>query len=122
MYIYFFSGVGKKIEAAGKKRQNVHLSLWSQSISNHMYWSSASTPEGPDRTNTVKEKWLSIRNHVADIPEGHGTFFPRCEHDDLEPRAWIKNGKKITLLYFICCTYLYEFCHMLSNLLPITLI
>ena len=69
------------------------LGIWKKSICNHMYWSSASTSEDtPNRGQVVKEKWLSITNHVADIHDGHGAKFQKCAHGPLEGRAWMKKG------------------------------
>ncbi|KAK7487024.1 hypothetical protein BaRGS_00021694 [Batillaria attramentaria] len=86
--------VGKIIDAASKLKRNATLSLWSKSITKHMYWCSSSSPEGPNRAQLVKDKWVSISNHVADIHEGHGGLFPKCQHDQLVPRAWIKKGEE----------------------------
>ena len=47
------------------------------------------------------EMWKSLLNHVADIHEGHGSLFPRCQNGPLEDdREWIKKGKGLkTLIY-----------------------
>ncbi|KAK7497529.1 hypothetical protein BaRGS_00011169 [Batillaria attramentaria] len=87
-------GVGKIIDAASKLKRNATLSLWSKSITKHMHWCSSSSPEGPNRAQLVKDKWVSISDHVADIHEGHGGLFPKCQHDQLVPRAWIKKGEE----------------------------
>lgn len=63
-----------------------------KSISNHMYWCSASSPEGLERELLVREKWVSICNHIVDIHQGHGGSYARCQHDQLKDRAWIKKG------------------------------
>ncbi|KAL8591976.1 hypothetical protein ACOMHN_020454 [Nucella lapillus] len=47
-----------------------------------------------DRQQVVKDKWLSIVNHIADIHEGHGGTFSSCLHGALEPRAWIRRGTR----------------------------
>ena len=43
----------------------------------------------------VKQKWLSILNHIANVHEGHGDKFPRCQHGELEERSWMTKGKTI---------------------------
>ena len=48
----------------------------------------------------VKEKWLSILNHITDVHEGHGDKFPRCAHDEIEDRDWMKKGRS-----FYTCSY-----------------
>ena len=83
------SGVYKKLEAAGKKKGCEKLLAWAHSVSNHLYWCARSS--GGDG-EMVKEKWLSILNHVADIHEGHGDLFPSCEHGELTDRLWMKPG------------------------------
>ena len=80
-YSIHCTGVCKKIEAAGRSKVNASLALWAKSISNHIYWCSVTSPEGPDRDGLVKDKWVSIVNHVPDIHEGHGGRFPQCLHE-----------------------------------------
>ena len=89
-----FVGVAKKLDAAGKKTGYGHLSIWSPGTKNHMYWSATSVPEGPNRPQEVKARWLSMGNHAADKHDGHGEHFNRCQHGDLtsEPRAWMRPG------------------------------
>ncbi|KAK3099185.1 hypothetical protein FSP39_000706 [Pinctada imbricata] len=84
-------GVYKKIDAASKKKGHEVLGDWARSISNHIYWCAASS--GGDG-ELVREKWLSILNHVVDIHEGHGERFPTCQHGLLEDRLWMRKGFK----------------------------
>lgn len=84
-------GIYKKLEAAGKKKGCEKVKAWSRSVSNHLYWCVASSDGDGEM---VKQKWLSMLNHVANIHEGHGDKFPRCEHGDLEDRLWMKKGFK----------------------------
>lgn len=42
----------------------------------------------------VREKWVSILNHVSDIHEGHGELYPRCLHEPVDNRPWIRRGSK----------------------------
>lgn len=97
-----FPGISKKLEAAAKTKENACLALWTKSISNHLYWCSTSSEESDDRKEEVKDKWLSIVNHVADIHTGHGPKYPDCQHGDLEPRAWIRKG--LFLVVYFCLT------------------
>lgn len=62
-----------------------------KSISNHVYWSAASTSEGDG--DMIVAKWLSVANHVQNVHRGHGPKFSRCLHEDLEHREWLKPGK-----------------------------
>lgn len=90
----YFTGVYKKLEAAGKKKGCQKVKDWARSISNHMYWCAASSSGDGE---LVQQKWLSILNHVANIHEGHGDKFKRCEHPQLEDRDWMKKGRLKTL-------------------------
>ena len=95
----YVSGNFKKLEAAGKSKVNVNLTVWSKSIGNHMYWCSVTSPEeAEDRQEVVKQKWLSILNHVSDIHEGPGDKFPKCDRGELAPRTWIKKGTAKTVV------------------------
>ena len=88
-----FSGVFKKLVNAGKKKGSEKTKAWAQSVSNHIYWCAA-TSDGDGEL--VKQKWLSILNHVVDIHEGHGERFPHCAHDELqEERDWMEKGNVI---------------------------
>ena len=71
------------------------MGMWAHSISNHLYWCAASS--GGDGEE-LKTKWLSILNHVADIHEGHGDKYPRCEHGPLDDRQWMLPGKNIYII------------------------
>ena len=85
------SGVKKKVEAAGKRKGCAILCDWSQSISNHLYFCAASS--GGDG-ELLEQKWCSLLNHVVDIHEGHGSRYPKCQHGQLDDRAWIKKGEE----------------------------
>ena len=65
------------------------LLQWVQSIKNHVYWCAASS--GGNAT-VIKEKWLSLFNHIFDIHTGHGNEYKECPHDSIE-RDWLKKGK-----------------------------
>ena len=97
--LYYTSGVKKKVEAASKRKNCDVLSRWSQSISNHLYFcASASNGNG----EMLVDMWKSLLNHVANIHEGHGSLFPRCQHGPLEEdREWIKKGNKLFSLVLI---------------------
>ncbi|KAK3107901.1 hypothetical protein FSP39_024743 [Pinctada imbricata] len=85
-------GIYKKIEAASKKKGNGILGDWARSISNHIYWCAASSGGDGD---LVRDKWLSILNHVVNIHEGHeGEHFPNCVHGSLDDRLWMRKGLK----------------------------
>eukprot|EP00064_Thunnus_orientalis_P010623 superscaffoldBa00001459_g10649 len=82
------TGLGKAVDAAAKEKQCEDLKLWRPAVTNHLYWTAASTPNGdPD---VMEANWQSKVNHVQDIHE-HGTpVFTRCAHSPLEGEARIK--------------------------------
>ena len=91
MSLFFLVAVGKKVEKIGKKKGCENVGKWVQSIknNNHVHWCASSSNGDPE---LVKEKWLSIVNHIANRHEGHGTRFPKCLHDEID-RIWLDPGK-----------------------------
>ncbi|XP_069102906.1 uncharacterized protein [Argopecten irradians] len=89
-------GLKKKLLALSKEKDCKELHDWIKSISNHLYWVAASTPDAD--AEVMWQKWASLENHVQDIHEGHGSRFPRCLHPDLggqeRRRKWLKSGSK----------------------------
>ena len=70
------------------------LRPWIKSITNHLYWTAASTPEQDGEL--MLSKWNSLTNHIINIHEGHSGRFVKCIHGDLsrdrEQRKWLKPG------------------------------
>ena len=63
---------------------------------NHLFWSALSTKQGFG--DLIVAKWTSIIRHIADKHEGHpNKLFPKCAHDELEEREYIKIGKEICI-------------------------
>ena len=93
--IFFFfkknTGINKKLNKLAKKKPLNSIGDWSHSIVNHMYWCAASSQ---GNGQLIKEKWLSILNHVTNVHVFHGEerLFQKCEHGPLEDRDWIKKG------------------------------
>ena len=56
-----------------------------------MYYCAA---ESNGNGELLQQMWSSILNHVVDIHEGHGSLYPKCQHEQLDDRAWIKKGKE----------------------------
>ena len=88
-------GVRKKLQALGKQKECQLVTEWTKSIINHLYWCVASTPNA--ESDIIKAKWLSLKNHVHNIHEGHGTHFPKCAHSRLhghrQRRKWFRQSK-----------------------------
>ncbi|XP_069109654.1 uncharacterized protein [Argopecten irradians] len=89
-------GLKKKVLALSKEKDCGELSSWIRSITNHLYWVAASTPDGD--AEMMMEKWRSLGNHIQNIHEGHGHRFPKCLHPDLggqeRRKRWLKPGTK----------------------------
>lgn len=62
---------------------------WSRSMINHLYWSVMSSNGNEEE---VKEKWLSLVNHLHNKHKGHGKIYKRCSHRKLK-RKWLKISK-----------------------------
>ncbi|XP_061190833.1 uncharacterized protein LOC133198949 [Saccostrea echinata] len=90
-------GLKKKILAASKQKECENLAKWIKSLTNHLYWVAASTPDG--NGDFMWAKWESVENHIHNIHEGHNDLFPSCAHDTLEgdeqKKKWIKPGKTL---------------------------
>ena len=70
----------------GKKKGNSKVLEWVQSVKNHAYWCAASSDGIGTR---VKEKWLSMLNHIIDKHTDHGTVYKDCPHYKIT-RDWLK--------------------------------
>lgn len=86
--------VTKKLYASSKKKGCEKLSQWVLSITNHFWWS-METCEGD--ADSLKEKWLSITNHVVNRHEfPNNEVLKKCEHGVLDDsgrrKKWLKLG------------------------------
>ncbi|XP_065054534.1 uncharacterized protein LOC135683252 [Rhopilema esculentum] len=82
--------IARKVEEIGKKRTTAVVNEWVPSIKNHVYWCASTSKDSPQ---LIKEKWLSLFNHIINKHEGHdGQLFKCCEHGPME-REWLIKGK-----------------------------
>lgn len=92
---HVFLGLKKKVLALSKLKDCEELANWIRSITNHLYWVAASTPDA-DR-DLMYQKWQSLSNHIQNVHEGHGDKFPKCLHRDFtgqeRRKRWLKPGK-----------------------------
>ena len=77
------------------------MGKWRQSISNHMYWWAATTPDGDGQL--IQEKWKILPFHIQNIHEnGSSQLYPECGHGELEGdsrnRLWLEPGTKHILV------------------------
>ena len=79
------------METLAKEKDCDIVGEWVRSMVNHLYWSAVSTPSG--NGEEIREKWMSLDNHIHNIHSGHSASFPRCEHPLL--RGWNKKKKWI---------------------------
>lgn len=82
------TGVKKKLVKLGKYKDCDLINDWIKSITNHLYWSAASAPDGDGEQ--MATRWKSLMDHICDRHEG-------CYHFDLSERErrkkWFIPGK-----------------------------
>ena len=89
----------------GKYKDCNIINDWIKSITNHMYWCAASTPENDCEQMAIR--WKSLNDHICDNHE-------ECYHDplgDLERRKkWFIPGKiyRYTCTCSHICAYIYS--------------
>ena len=98
-YLICYAGLGKKIDALGKKSDCQDVSEWRKSIVNHMYWCAASTPDGDGEV--MKAKWQIVALHAQNIHKNpNSALYPECGHGILEgdssDRLWLERGLQQT--------------------------
>ena len=87
---HFGKSIKKALSAHAKKKRCANLSLWIKSVVNHFWWCSASSI---GNEILMKEKWLSLLNHVQNIHSWAGNAqFHQCEHGEIEKRKWLNAG------------------------------
>ena len=85
----------KKLNKKAKLKKYEELSLWIQSISNHLWWCAA-TCEG--NVTLLREKWKSVVHHVANKHSWQDAeLFQNCDHPRLSCRqvrstCWLEPG------------------------------
>ena len=93
----FYTGLRKKVAALAKLKDCEVIGKWERSIINHLYWCVASTPDGEE--DVIKEKWLSLDNHMHNVHRMHGKSFKKCLHGRLrrdKNKKWLKRRMYIT--------------------------
>ncbi|XP_030274805.1 uncharacterized protein LOC115582760 isoform X2 [Sparus aurata] len=84
-------GISKKMEKISKEKECQELQKWMRSITNHIYWTAATSSTGPERV----AKWTSILNHVRDVHKHDDPLFPKCLHEIRQTRdksKWLRAG------------------------------
>jgi len=88
-------GLCRKIDKLAAKKDCHDIGVWRQSISNHMYWCAATTPDGDGEL--ILEKWKILPLHIQNI---HGNpsneRYKECGHGNLQGdakyRLWLEPG------------------------------
>ena len=84
--------ISKKMLKASQEQGCEPIKEWMKAVRNHLYWCATSTR--PGFQELIIAKWKSFMYHVANKHEGlPSPLFPKCAHEELEPRKWIKIGK-----------------------------
>uniref|UniRef100_A0A1X7ST94 MULE transposase domain-containing protein n=1 Tax=Amphimedon queenslandica TaxID=400682 RepID=A0A1X7ST94_AMPQE len=84
----------KKVDKLGKQKDCESAQQWGRSMTNHLYWSVMSSED--DNSLPVKEKWLSLINHLHNKHKGHGTIFKKCQHGRVKKKKWLKHNTKVS--------------------------
>ncbi|KAK3093915.1 hypothetical protein FSP39_021726 [Pinctada imbricata] len=88
-------GLKKKLQKVSQLKDCSVLQPWIQSITNHLYWSPVSSPDGGE--DLILEKWLSVLNHITNIHVHSGDKFPKCLHGPIpidQQRQWLDPSSK----------------------------
>ncbi|XP_065907620.1 uncharacterized protein [Dysidea avara] len=80
-------GLKKKLQKAAKYTDCMVVGEWTKSITNHMYWCTASSPDGDEKV----KRWKSLMDHLCN---DHSNCYG--DHTDLENRhkKWLIPGSK----------------------------
>lgn len=90
--------INKKVLQASKEKGCEVLSSWMKGIRNHLYWCATSTKQGFH--DMILAKWRSFLRHIANKHKDHpNPLVKECAHDEIEPREWIKIGRKKCTFY-----------------------
>lgn len=83
--------------ALSNERDCLVVKKWVKSISNHVYWSAASSKGAHE--DVIEAKWRSVMNHVQNIHKHKNSKFGACVHAPLKKRKWIKPGRNNLIVY-----------------------
>ena len=82
----YHTGLGKKIGKLAERKDCEDVGQWRQSISNHMYWCAASTPDGDGQM--MQDKWKMLPLHIQNIHINQSSdIYPSCGHGEQEGEA-----------------------------------
>ena len=96
--MFAITALDKKLDALSREHDCEVVKLWKPALSNHLYWTAASTPTG--NADMMEAKWRSMVNHVQDIHDHDTPAYPVCQHEPLEgedrDKEWFEPGIYIT--------------------------
>ena len=83
------AGIKKKTSRLAKTKECSVIGDWIQSITNHLYWSTATASNGDD----IVKRWKSLMDHICNKHDD-------CYHDPLDMqeerrKKWIISGSYI---------------------------
>ncbi|KAK2552479.1 hypothetical protein P5673_026573 [Acropora cervicornis] len=83
--------VTKKLLQASNETGCEVIKFWIKGVRRHLYWCATSTMGGFG--DLIVAKWKSFLRHVSNLHKDHpDPLYKECNHDDLEPRRWIRKG------------------------------
>ena len=90
-----YPGLCKKNDKLARKKDYEEIGEWRQSISNHMYWCAASTPDGNGQIMQEKMENATITHSNIHV-NVESDVYPECGHGNLEGDAadqlWLQPG------------------------------
>ena len=92
--------VVKKLTSKAQQKGCEELSPWIQSISNHLWWCTATCG---GNVQLLREKWKSVLNHIVNKHKWSGnTHFHKCDHSHIPSTeakqiCWLKPGSPAQL-------------------------
>lgn len=83
--------ISKKLLKASKEKSYEIIQRWIKGVRNHLYWCVTTTKLGFQEM--ILAKWCSFMRHVSNKHTDHeNPLFPKCAHQELPRRKWIKVG------------------------------
>ena len=87
------AGIKKKTSRLAKTKECSIIGEWIKSITNHLYWSTATASDGDD----IVRRWKSLMDHICN-KHGDCYYDPLDTHEERR-KKWIISGSQIIYIY-----------------------